>query len=297
MPHDHEGDIPYPLPGKSETTEQYPDFVVDTTGQQLAAKAIMSWAEVAHIIDESEFSHEINENNSPELSREERWRQRVNATADFMREYAGYWFTTKDLHTHLFKLFQAEDWRVMQTLERLANHPEHGPHFREDEIKPGAIRRFWYSENISNFEMPGLAFADKEVRFPDDDLVQDNDERDQDNTDIELTPVSERKKLVWKVVFNEDGTGSLATSTTRYALALRIVDSLANANSGMSTDTLMARLAEHDLNPSERELDGALQYIKGWLPKEYSARWRDEITEDRDGKPIRRLRIDRNRRK
>lgn len=299
--HDHETDS---VSGEStvpEVATEHPEFVTETPGQHLAAEAIYAWARVAHELNEGEVSYDnAIDQESDQVSREERWHQRVEALVGLMKDNPDYWFTTTDIHTKLFSQFGTEGWRIKKVLEQIANHPEHAPHFREDRIESGRVRRFWYAQDVTDFELPPLAFADKEVRFREDHPA-DEEETDEKSSDGEPSPettaISGPKKMSWNVVFNKDGTGRIGTSTTSDALALHIVDIVGHTSTGLRADTLKERLQAREFTPSDEELDGALHYIKAWLPREYAQRWRDETFEDRNGDPVRQLRVDRTRRK
>ncbi len=246
---------------------------------------------------------------SARIRESERYAWRVRALEDvvnLMQEHAGFWFTAKDLHPYFFDenvSLSTQDGRIKRALELIANHPKYGPHFREDRIKSGKLRRFWYAEDPTDFEQPYAAFADMDAperEFdPNQKVVRRRVESSQNKPEPKVVPVAtpEIQTVSWHVLFNEDGSGSVGSSETKDALVLHIVDIVTKSTDGVAIDTVLARLQEQGLNPDEHRLRGALKYIQAWLPKNYAERWYDESSEDRNGKPIRRLRIDRTRRK
>lgn len=225
---------------------------------------------------------------------------------DLIRTHPNHWFVTKDLHPRFFDesvSLETQDWRIRQALERIASHPEYGPHFREDRIESGRVRRFWYAEDPTDFELPYAAYADRDAPEREFDPNQKVDRRRVEfrlkKSKPETAPLDtpEVETLSWEVVFNEDGTGRVGSSGTKDALVLHIVDIVAKSTASVRIETLMARLKERGLNPTEHGLQGALKYIQAWLPKNHAERWRDETSEDRNGRLIRRLQIDKSRKK
>ena len=230
----------------------------------------------------------------------------VEQVVSLMQAHPGYWFTTKDLHPHFFDekvSLATQDGRIKRALELIASHPEYGPHFREDRAESGKVRRFWYVDDPTDFELPYAAYADRDVPEREFDPNQKVDRRRVEfrlkKSKPETAPLDtpEVETLSWEVVFNEDGTGRVGSSGTKDALVLHIVDIVAKSTASVRIETLMARLKERGLNPNEHGLQGALKYIQAWLPKNHAERWRDETSEDRNGRLIRRLQIDKSRKK